>query len=65
MLAILLETVLLLRMAAIARAGLRAAERSEEAGGSRLVGRWWNVVAAILLAMMGFALLGAFLVRLG
>lgn len=64
-LAILLETVLLLRMAAIARAGLKAAERSDEAGGSQLVGKGWNVVAGILLAMMGFALLGAFLVRLG
>jgi hypothetical protein len=64
-LAILLETVLLLRMAAMARAELEAAERSEEAGGSHLVGKGWNVAAAILLAMMGFALLGAFLVRLG
>jgi hypothetical protein len=64
-LAVLLETVLLLRMAAMARAQLKAAERSEEAGGSRLVVKGWNVAAAILLAMMGFALLGAFLVRLG
>jgi len=65
LLAILLETVLLLRMAALARAELKAAERTDEAGGSHLVGKGWNVVAGVLLAMMGFALLGAFLVRLG
>jgi hypothetical protein len=65
LLAILLETVLLLRAAALARAGVRAMERTDEAGGSQLAGKGWNVAVGILVAMMGFALLGAFLVRLG
>jgi hypothetical protein len=65
LLALVLETVLLLRAAAMARATLHLAERSEEADGARLVGRGWDVAVGVLLTMLGFALLGAFLVRLG
>jgi hypothetical protein len=63
-LAIVLETVLLLRASVIARAHLKAAERTEEAGDARLVGRGWSVAVWVLLGMLGFALLGAFLMRL-
>lgn len=63
--AILLEAVLVLRGAALARAELRAAEKSAEGGGAKLVGRGWNVAVGLLLAMMGFALIGTFLARLG
>ena len=63
-LAIVLEAVLLLRVAAISRARLKAAEASEEGGEARLVGRAWSVAVWVLLGMLGFALLGAFLMRL-
>ena len=65
LIAILLEAVLVLRGAALARAELRAAEKSVEGGGAKLTGRGWNVAVGLLLAMMGFALIGTFLVRLG
>ncbi len=65
LIAILLEAVLVLRGAALARAELKAAEKSAEGGGARLAGRGWNVAVGLLLALMGFALIGTFLVRLG
>jgi hypothetical protein len=64
LLAVVLEAVLILRAVAVARAELKAAEASLEGGGAKLAGRGWNVAVGILLAMMGFALVGAFLVRL-
>jgi hypothetical protein len=63
-LAIVLEAVLLLRAAAISRARLKATEATEEAGDARLVGRGWSVAVWVLVGMLGFALLGAFLMRL-
>ncbi len=63
--ALVLETLLLLRAAAVSRARLRAAEHTEEAGDARLVGRGWSVAIGLLLGVLGFALLGAFLARLG
>jgi hypothetical protein len=61
--AVLLETVLLLRAAAISRARLRAAASEEGAPPGRLVGRAGAVALALLVALMGFALLAAFLAR--
>lgn len=60
LLAMALEAVLLLRAAALAKGELR-----DEAGGARLAVRGWNAAVAVLLAMLGFALLGEMLVRLG
>jgi hypothetical protein len=57
-----LEVLLLLRTAAIARARLRD---TENAVSRHLVGRAWTIGVALLVAMLGFVLLGAFLVRLG
>ena len=65
LLATLLEAVLLLRLAATARARMRAAEATEEGGNARLAVRVWGIVIAVLVGMLGFALLGAFLVRAG
>jgi hypothetical protein len=63
-LAIVLEAVLLLRASVMARARLKAKQESEEGGGAKLVGRGWSVAVGVLLGMLGFALLGAFLMRL-
>jgi len=61
--AVLLETVLLLRTAAAARA--RVAEDASVAGGAAVgAGRGWSVAVALLVALLGFGLLAAFLVRL-
>jgi hypothetical protein len=63
--AVLLETVLLLRAAASSRARLRAAVSEEGAPPGRLVGRAGTIALALLVALMGFALLAAFLARVG
>jgi hypothetical protein len=65
LLAILLEGLLLLRIAVASRATLR--EASDEAGEApaRLQSRAWVVGISVLVALMGFALLAAFLARLG
>jgi hypothetical protein len=60
--AVVLELVLLLKASATSRARLRAAE---SAGTGRLVGRGWSVALAVLVAMMGLALMAAFLARVG
>jgi hypothetical protein len=65
MLAIVLEAVLLLRASAASRARLRAATSDEGPGAGRLVGRAWTVVIGLLVALMGFALLAAFVARAG
>jgi hypothetical protein len=59
-----LELILVLRAVASARARLRVAEASGDAGGARLVGRAWTVTVGVLVALLGFALLAAMLVRL-
>lgn len=67
--AVLLEAVLLLRTATQARARLRAVVEAHEAMAEgnaappRLVGRACTVVIALLVALLGFALLAAFLLR--
>jgi hypothetical protein len=62
--AILLEGLLLLRVARASRATLR--EASEEAGEApaRLQSRAWTVGIGVLIALMGLALAGAFVLRL-
>ncbi|HEY3816749.1 MAG TPA: hypothetical protein VGL81_06240 [Polyangiaceae bacterium] len=65
LLAVILEAVLLLKAAASSRARLKAAEQEGGAGAGRLVGRGWTVGIAVLVAMMGFALMAAFLARVG
>ena len=69
-----LEVLLLMSMVTAARARLRAAaardDAQDEEGGAAGAatpgpGRAWGVAVALLVAMLGFALLGAFLVRLG
>ncbi len=64
-LAVILEVVLLLRLVAASRARLRAVSAERDAGNALRTGRVWGIVVALLVAMLGFALLGAFLVRLG
>ena len=67
--AVLLEAVLLLRAAALARARLRTLAEAHEAvveanaAPPRLAGRAWTVAIALLVALLGFALLAAFLLR--
>jgi hypothetical protein len=64
--AVLLETLLLLRVAAAARARLRQAASGEDEpspNATALVGRPWTVGIALLVAMLGFLLLAAFLSR--
>jgi hypothetical protein len=67
--AVPLEALLLLRAATRARARLRAVAQSGEAMAEhdaappRLVGRAWTVAVALLVALLGFALLAAFLLR--
>jgi hypothetical protein len=65
-LAVILETLLLLKAAVSSRARLQAAEAEAGeggAGGGRLVSRRWNIGIALLVALMGFALMGALLAR--
>jgi hypothetical protein len=61
LLAVLLEAALLLRAAVRSRARLRAA--SSEEGGAVPVARAWSVGVGVLVALLGFALLAAFLAR--
>ncbi|HEX8792871.1 MAG TPA: hypothetical protein VF765_18120 [Polyangiaceae bacterium] len=63
--AVILEVVLLLRIVAASRARLRAASREDDAREALRTARVWGIVVSLLVAMLGFALLGAFLVRLG
>jgi hypothetical protein len=63
--AVVLEVLLLLRTATASRARLRAASAESDAGDALRTGRVWGIVVSLLVAMLGFALLGAFLVRLG
>jgi hypothetical protein len=63
--AVILEVLLLLRIVAAARARLRAASAETDAGIALRPSRVWGIVVSLLVAMLGFALLGAFLVRLG
>jgi hypothetical protein len=65
LIAVILEALLLLKASATSRARLRAAEKEGGAGSGRLVGRGWTVGIALLVAMMGFALMAAFLARVG
>jgi hypothetical protein len=68
--AVLLEAVLLLRAAASSRAaGSMGADEPDGPSGvgsaSVAPGRGWSVVVMLLLALLGFALLAALLVRFG
>jgi hypothetical protein len=63
--AVVLEVLLLLRAVTTSRARLRAASAESDAGNALRTGRVWGIVVSLLVAMLGFALLGAFLVRLG
>jgi hypothetical protein len=63
--AVILEALLLLKASASSRARLRVAEKEGGEGSGRLVGRGWTVGIALLVAMMGFALMAAFLARVG
>jgi hypothetical protein len=62
--AVALELLLVLRAVALARAALRQAESTDEAAGARFVGRAWTVAVGVLVGVLGFALLGAMLLRL-
>jgi hypothetical protein len=63
--AVLLETLLLLRSAAAARARLRDVAFGDEGAGAlpAIVGRRWTIGIALLVAALGFLLLAAFLGR--
>ncbi len=61
--AVLLEVALLLRAAAASRARFPL-EGDDDAARSVSPARWWGVVVAVLVALLGFALLAAFVVRL-
>jgi hypothetical protein len=60
-----LEVLLLLRTSVAARVKLRAQEDAADAGPVRFVGRAWSVGVGLLVALLGFALLAAFLGRVG
>jgi hypothetical protein len=63
--AVILETVLLLRTAASARARFAVDAGDPDAGPATARGvQRWSVAVALLVVLLGFALLGAFLVRL-
>jgi hypothetical protein len=63
--AVVLETLLILRAAVRARTRLRAAAGEVEGLRPALAGRAWALALALLVALLGFALLAAFLVRVG
>jgi hypothetical protein len=72
--AVVLEAVLLLRAAAASRATIAYEGDVEHTGeaapgsgppGGIAWGRGWSIAVAVQVALLGFALLGAFLVRLG
>jgi hypothetical protein len=62
--AVLLEIVLLLRMAASTRARFAVDLDLTDARAPAEAGRGWSVAVAVLVMLLGFALLAAFLVRL-
>jgi hypothetical protein len=62
--AVVLEVVLLLRMAASTRARFADDLRDPDASVPAGAGRGWSVAVALLVTLLGFALLAAFLVRL-
>jgi hypothetical protein len=64
-LAALLEVLLLLRASRSARARVHDPEDAATRAAPRFLGRAWTVGLALLVAMLGFALLAAFLVRVG
>jgi hypothetical protein len=61
----LLEVLLLLRASMAARARLHVAEAESGLRAPRFVSRTWTVVLGLLVALLGFGLLAAFLVRVG
>jgi hypothetical protein len=63
--AALLEVLLLLRASMAARARLHVAEAESGLRAPRFVSRTWTVVLGLLVALLGFGLLAAFLVRVG
>jgi hypothetical protein len=63
--AILLETVLLLRAIGAARARLRAATYEMQTAVPPFAGHAWTAGIAVLVAVLGLVLLAAFLVRVG
>ena len=63
--AVILECLLLFRAVINSRARLRAASAENGDGEGLPTGRVWGIVVSVLVAMLGFALLGAFLIRLG
>jgi hypothetical protein len=63
--AVILETILVLRAAAAARARLRAAVDEGVVPASPFTGHAWTAGIALLVAVLGFVLLAAFVVRLG
>jgi len=62
--AVLLEVILLVRMAASTRARFAVDLDLTDAGAPVGAGRGWSVAVAVLVMLLGFALLAAFLVRL-
>lgn len=63
--AALLEALLLLRAAMAARARVHVPDEASSQSQSRVLGRAGAVALALLVGLLGFALLGAFLVRVG
>ena len=63
LLAVVLETVILLRAAVLSRARVRALAEAQTS--SPVIGRAWSLGVALLVATLGFLLLAAFLVRAG
>jgi hypothetical protein len=62
--AVLLEAVLLLRTAATTRAHLAIHGGAVEGTAAAGLGRGWGLTVTLLVVLLGFALLGAFLARL-
>jgi hypothetical protein len=62
--AVLLEMALLLRVVAASRARFPVDAEDDDAARRIAPARWLGVLIALLVALLGFALLAAFLVRL-
>jgi hypothetical protein len=60
----ILEALLLVRAAMRARARLRVLENAEEGAEANFVTRGWVAVMVVLVAMLGFAMLAAFVARM-
>jgi hypothetical protein len=60
----ILEALLLVRAATRSRARLRALEDAEGRGEADIVARGWVAVMVVLVAMLGFAMLAAFVARM-